>query len=215
MLFDETEINDQPVKIKEKNQRNKKLLISKKQKKDIQIKKKEKLPKVSAEAVSLLPFVDAYDTWIETKNGAMDMYQIESRDIYSLSEGEAKRVIYELTKFFRVYQFDFKLVSMSFPSNTTKQQQYIEQKIRNATNPIYLPFLNKKLEELLYLEAHRMNQEYYLILFADSEEMLNDQKKTVKRMLHLAMPVHELTKEKKQKILYKLTNQNAKIIYSS
>jgi len=94
--------------------------------------------KVSEKAVFLLPFVDRNPDFIELKKGVMDIYQIGGRDIYSLNEDEAKRLIYEKTKFYRVFQNDIKIISMRFPANTQLQQQYLQKKIQNTVNPIYL-----------------------------------------------------------------------------
>lgn len=208
MIFDETKWKEQT---KEKAKNKKKSTL--KQKNKIK-RKKEKLPKVNAKAVSLLPFVDIDANFIEAKNGSViDIYQIGSRDIHSLNEDEGKRLIYEMTKFYRVYQYDFKFVAMSFPANTKVQQQYLEKKISNTSNPIYIQYLNHKLEELKFLEKHRVNQEYYIFLFANSLSMLDDQKKTIRRMLQFALPIQVLPEEKKQQILAKLNNQNSKVIY--
>lgn len=204
MIFDETKKFDT---FKTKSKKPKKVKLNKKRE------KKAKPPKVYDRAVSLLPFVDINSGYIELKKGVMDIYQIGSRDIYSLNEDEAKRLIYEKTRFYRVFQSDFKFVSMSFPTNTGIQQQYLQRKIQTNQNPIYLPYLYKKIEELKFLEENRLNQEYYLFLFADSVAMLNDQKKTVKRMLQMALPLKEISKGKKEQILSKLNNQSSKIIY--
>lgn len=204
MIFDETKKADT---FKIKSKKPKKVKLNKKRE------KKAKPPKVYDRAVSLLPFVDINSDVIELKKGVMDIYQIESRDIYSLNEDEAKRLIYEKTRFYRVFQSDFKFVSMNFPMNTGIQQQYLQRKIQTNQNPVYLPYLYKKVEELKFLEENRLNQEYYLFLFADSVAMLNDQKKTVKRMLQMALPLKEISEGKKEQILSKLNNQSSKIIY--
>lgn len=191
-----------------------------KQKKEKKVKKKvnkdEKPKKVPKTIADVLPIVDISDEgYIELKNGFMEILQIESEDMSSLKDDDIDRIIRSLTKFLRVYTDDFKWVGMRFPKNTSKQKEYWIKQMANTEDPIRFAYQQKKVEELELLEKTRTSKEYYLFLFSpnrlDSSE-LTDNIKTAKKEHRTALPLKQITPEKKYQILYKFNNQNSKIM---
>lgn len=210
-------------KAKKEEMKKKKIKLSKEEK--IKIKEEKKLKKqelkemkienkkVLGTTKELLEFIDVDDdeSFI-MKNGYLDIFQIESKDIYSFSETETKMHIYNFISFLRNYIEDFKIISMNFPVNTVKQQQYIRKKINDCKNEVYFKFLNEKLNELIFLDEHRQNREFYIMIFANEKSNKEDVTRTLLRNQNVAIQFKTLDIEKKLKILFKMNNPNTKLM---
>ena len=192
----------------------KKLLKEKKKlkKKELkEIRKEDK--KVLLTTKELLPFKDEDDDdSIITKMGHIDIFQIDSKDIYSLNEIERKMHIYSFVSFLRGYVYDFKLISMKFPVNTLKQQRFLEKKLKECDNEIYANFLKEKLDQLIFLEENRQNKEFYIMIFIKDTDNKEEVKGLLLRNQNIAIQLKPLEVEKKLKILFKLNNPNTKLI---
>ena len=207
----------------EKEKKNIKVKLTKEEKK---IKKEEKKQKrwelkeirkankdVLASTKDLLGFVDVDDDdSIIMKNGYLDIFQIDSKDIYSLTDVETTMNIYNFIAFLRSYPFDIKLITMNFPVNTLKQQEFIKKKIKECDNEKYYYELIEELEQLVYLESTRQNREFYIMIFIKDTEEKESIKRTLFRSQNIAVQLIPLTVEKKLKILFKLNNPNTKLI---
>ena len=169
--------------------------------------------KVLLTTKELLPFKDADDDdSIITKIGYIDIFQIDSKDIYSLNEIERKMHIYSFVSFLRGYVYDFKLITMKFPVNTLKQQRFLEKKLKECDNEIYANFLKEKLEQLIFLEENRQNKEFYIMIFIKDTDNKEEVKGLLLRNQNMAIQLKPLDVEKKLKILFKLNNPNTKLI---
>lgn len=191
----------------------KKLLKEKKKlkKKELkEIRKEDK--KVLLTTKELLPFKDADDDSIITQMGHIDIFQIDSKDIYSLNEIERKMHIYRFVSFLRGYVYDFKLISMKFPVNTLKQRKFLEKKLKECDNEIYANFLKEKLDQLIFLEENRQNKEFYIMIFIRDTDNKEEVKGLLLRNQNIAIQLKPLEVEKKLKILFKLNNPNTKLI---
>lgn len=192
----------------------KKLLKEKKKlkKKELkEIRKEDK--KVLLTTKELLPFKDADDDdSIITKMGHIDIFQIDSKDIYSLNEIERKMHIYSFVSFLRGYVYDFKLISMNFPVNTLKQQRFLEKQLKECDNEIYANFLKEKLDQLIFLEENRQNKEFYIMIFIKDTDNKEEVKGLLLRNQNIAIQLKPLDIEKKLKILFKLNNPNTKLM---
>ncbi|MBQ8997259.1 MAG: hypothetical protein IJ086_01040 [Clostridium sp.] len=183
----------------------------KQRKKEIkEIRKENK--KVLLTTKELLPFKDVDDDdSIITNMGHIDIFQIDSKDIYSLNEIERKMHIYSFVSFLRGYVYDFKLITMKFPVNTVKQQLFLEKKLKECNNEIYANFLREKLDQLIFLEENRQNKEFYIMIFIKDTDNKEEVKGLLLRNQNIAIQLKPLDIEKKLKILFKLNNPNTKL----
>lgn len=208
----------------EKEKKNTKVKLTKEEKK---IKKEEKKQKklelkeirkankdVLASTKELLGFinVDDDDDSIRMNNGYIDIFQIDSKDIYSLTDVEITMNVYNFIAFLRAYPFDIKLITMNFPVNTLKQQEFIKKKIKECDNEKYYYELIEELEQLVRLEATKQNREFYMMIFIKDTEDKESIKRTLFRSQNIAVQLMPLPLEKKLKILFKLNNINTKLI---
>lgn len=213
--FDDIKIEKEKNNIKVKlTKEEKKIKKEEKKQKKLELKEIRKANKdVLASTKELLGFVDVDDDdSIIMKNGYLDIFQIDSKDIYSLTDVETTMNIYNFIAFLRSYPFDIKLITMNFPVNTLKQQEFIKKKIKECDNKKYYYELIEELEQLVYLESTRQNREFYIMIFIKDTEEKESIKRTLFRSQNIAVQLIPLTVEKKLKILFKLNNPNTKLI---
>lgn len=174
---------------------------------------KNEYKKVDKVVVDLLPFLDILeDGSFKTKYGYMNMYQVKTKDLNSLSSNEVESHIVEFATFLRSCTNDIKIVSMKYPVNTEVQQQHLLKKIESTNkDSFFLPFLQKKLDELTKIEELRQNTEFYLFVFYHDEKQKREREKSLIRLNSLAVSLKEIDVNKKIKILFKLNNLNSKI----
>lgn len=174
--------------------------------------KKEVKVKIKSSIADIIPVIDmTANGYFELRNHEyLEIVQLTSKDIYSLNADDKNHDIYSLAFFLQSYLDDIKLVPLNFPVDTSVQQRFIQRRIEKARNPIYIPFLQKKLQELQFIESNRTNREYYLFLYSDNEYTLSNKVNQVERLLQRTCPVIKLTDDKKINILYKLNNLNSK-----
>ena len=227
MVFKKFEdINIRPskekIKEREKKEKREKIKLSKEEKLKAKEEKKrlkeemKNLKKtdrsISAYTKDIMDFVDIdEDDRFIMKYGYMDLYQIKTKDVHALSESDIQRHIYSFISFLRAYSEDFKILSMNFPVNTTTQQKYIEKNLKVTTNPIAKKFLQRKLDELIFLEQNRFDKEFYIMIFASNKEEIEDRERVLYMNQNIAFKVEEINLEKKLKILFKLNNFNTKL----
>lgn len=213
--FDDIKIEKEKKNIKVKlTKEEKKIKKEEKKQKRLELKEIRKANKdVLASTKELLGFVDVDDDdSIIMKNGYLDIFQIDSKDIYSLTDVETTMNIYNFIAFLRSYPFDIKLITMNFSVNTLKQQEFIKKKIKECDNEKYYYELIEELEQLVYLESTRQNREFYIMIFIKDTEEKESIKRTLFRSQNIAVQLIPLTIEKKLKILFKLNNPNTKLI---
>ena len=213
--FDDIKIEKEKKNIKVKlTKEEKKIKKEEKKQKKLELKEIRKANKdVLASTKELLGFVDVDDDdSIIMKNGYLDIFQIDSKDIYSLTDVETTMNIYNFMAFLRSYPFDIKLITMNFPVNTLKQQEFIKKKIKECDNEKYYYELIEELEQLVYLESTRQNREFYIMIFIKDTEEKESIKRTLFRSQNIAVQLIPLDLEKKLKILFKLNNPNTKLM---
>ena len=129
----------------------------------------EKEHAINKSVLDVIP-IAYYDTSVDAykmKNGEyMDFFKINTKDIYSLSENE--RILYDLTftKLYRTYPDDLKFITLNFPTNTRKQQEYWKHKIELTTNPFLKKQQEEKLFQLEWLQRNSTKREFYLCYYA-------------------------------------------------
>lgn len=174
--------------------------------------RKGKRKKIVTSFADIIPIIDIveYD-FFEMRNGEfMEIVQVTSKDIYSLNENDKDNDIFSLAYLFQAYIPDIKLVPLHTPVNLELQKNNIIRNIRKCKEPAYIPFLEKKLAELEFIEKNRTNKEYFFFLYADSIKTLLERKSQFKKLFGRSNPIIELELEKKLNVLYQLSNLNSK-----
>ncbi|MEV2908302.1 hypothetical protein ABNF65_06505 [Paenibacillus larvae] len=159
----------------------------------------------------ILPFIRIEADHIVLKNGVMDIFQISSYDLDTLNEDDLNRYVYMRVRFIRSYGYDYKEVALNFPINTTEQQNYWKSKRENTQNPVYLRHIDRKLEQLKFLEEERTNREFFLFIYADNKEQLEERRRIAFSQFKKSFPLIRISNKKKEDVLFMINNQNSKL----
>lgn len=149
------------------------------------------------------------------ENGTyMDMFQINCKDLISAPEDIVIFDNYTWDIFYKTYAKDIKIVSFNFPSDTTRQRNYISHKLYNTENPVFSDMLSDKLSEAEEIAKSRKDREFVLMFFASSVDDLREKRAVIfGNLSRPAVPlVRRITYEKKEQILYKLGSSSEVIL---
>lgn len=173
----------------------------------------ERLAKSVRSITKIIPIKDTYRGVFKYYDGSfMDIIQIRTKDLASISESEINMDLYILTKMNRLYTESYKLISINFPTNTKTQQAYFRNKINHCTNRKHERVLQEKLDSLIEAEQTSTSREHYIMLFGNSYEHLMNNEETILNYLgeNLSEPI-DLSK--KVQFLYMLANKSTCIFY--
>ena len=177
-----------------------------------QHKKQEKATKKEAQRLlisEIFPVIagDERESCFIMENGTyMDMFQINCKDLISAPEDIVIFDNYTWDIFYKTYAKDIKIVSFNFPSDTTRQRNYISHKLYNTENPVFSDMLSDKLSEAEEIAKSRKDREFVLMFFAATVDDLREKRAVIfGNLSRPAVPlVRRITYEKKEQILYKL-----------
>lgn len=173
--------------------------------------KRKREGKVLSQTPYVVPFLQIQEDVIYLKEGVMDILQIEPSDLQSLNDTDLNILLLAQTRFLRSYFYDYKEVALNFPANTERQKRYWLKKRKKTTDPLRLRFIDRKLFEFDFLEKERTNREFFLFLYADNKQQLDERKDVVIRGMKQSFPIKKISQEKKEDILFLLNNQNTKL----
>ncbi|WP_240458793.1 hypothetical protein [Virgibacillus sp. Bac330] len=173
--------------------------------------KRKREGKVLSQTPYVVPFLQIQEDVIYLKEGVMDILQIEPSDLQSLNDTDLNILLLAQTRFLRSYFYDYKEVTLNFPANMERQKRYWLKKRKKTTDPLRLRFIDRKLFEFDFLEKERTNREFFLFLYADNKQQLDERKDVVIRGMKQSFPIKKISQEKKEDILFLLNNQNTKL----
>ena len=176
-------------------------------------KKKQEKPKVD-KVLQIRGYDKEAQCYLMKNGGFMDLIQINSKDLVNSSADEVEYDCMKFAKEYKLEEADLKLIVLNFPCDTKRQQAYYEIKLEQTKNAVYKNFLQKKLDELIWLGKNDTTREFYFMLFAKSHTDLEKQITTLKTVLHTGRDglLIELTDEKKHQIIYRLNNKGDSLI---
>ena len=149
----------------------------------------------------------------EKENLIFDIIKICSKDLVNSSDDEIDYDQYRYTKLYKIYYEDLKIICMNFPCNTQKQQSYLKKKIEKTNNAKMKHWLQRRLDELEWLEKNRTTREYYYMIFSQNlEEHLSNKNNIFSALQSGRNGLCEtISEEEKIQILYKLNNKSSLI----
>lgn len=173
--------------------------------------KKEKPPKISKSTLQILSIRDYNEDreyYIMEDGTIMNIVQFICKDLTTTNVQDIEMDILQLTKHLRLYYDDVKIISINIPVDCKTQIDYLTFKIEHCRNEIQKRFLQRSLEEQIWLQKNRLNKEFYYMIFAGSPEKYEENHKTLMDTLYQSKLICLLDKEKKDTVLYKMCNKN-------
>lgn len=178
---------------------------------------KKKNSNVDKTILNILPirkYDDSVGAFIYENGTYMDFFYIVPSDRSNMQADELQFNIYNNIKFYRLYYPDSKIISMNFPVNTAMQREYLQQKMKKATDKVRKLWLEREIEELSILDQNVMRREYYLMFFGKNKDEFMKNKDNIEKWIGNGRSrlVEGLEKEKKIQIVRKLCNMNSLIL---
>jgi len=176
-----------------------------------EMKAQDKKPNMLKQTSNILPFMQIHDDYILLKEGVMDIFQVQTKNIHALNDVDLNYLLLSRAQFLRSYFRSFKEVILNFPTNIEVQRTYWLKKKQQASNASRLNYIEQKLFEFEFLERERYNREFFMFVYADDKEELADRKHDCKQGMHNSFPLQEISRDKKEQILFLLNNQNTQL----
>lgn len=175
------------------------------------IKKKVRIKKPSSRMLSLLP-VRRYDyeneCYIRADGTIEDLVCIKSKSLDTQSQMELDRDILLITKYFRLYKDDIKIIAINIPINCSEQVRFLNHKINNCTDYYRKKQLEIKKAEMEWLEKNRLNKEFYIKFFSRDLEEHRKHKEIINENLGAGNMLVSIEKRQKDIVLMKMNNKN-------
>lgn len=162
----------------------------------------------------ILPIIDyseEYSCFICRDKTYMDILKVQSKDLDTLDDSQIQLDILDFLKLYRTYAADMKIVGMNFPVDTSSQQRNINLIKKRTENTIFMEALDEELTELEQVQENFTEREYYLFIYADRLEDLNDRRSKIRVLLERNGMYALITQQKKEQILRKINNPNSRI----
>lgn len=141
----------------------------------------------------------------------MDIIKIRCHDLENSDPDIVTAECYALLKWIKTYPYEYEIVGLNFPVNTTEQQNAIEHIMGRTENPQHLYYLNQKYTELKVIDNKMIERQFYLFLFYENSDELRLQRNKTLIQLGQAALAETITRKQKELVLYKINNKNLQV----
>lgn len=165
--------------------------------------------KTTKDIIEISYYDDDLGCFIMKDNTYMDLIQITTKDLVSSADDEVEYDIMKFTKLYKMYAGDIKIMAMNFPCKTMVQQEYLKHKINSTHNEMYKKFLQRSLDELVWIEKNDVMREYYYMIFGSKQSEIKSNRNLIFNTLGSGKNGLEqkLDKDKKIQICERLNNK--------
>lgn len=170
---------------------------------------KPKKIQITRTLLDVFPIRDYKDNFYLTDdNQIIDIFQIRGKSFYNSSDEEIETMVENLAYFYRLHKADFKFIGMNYPTNTKSQQAFLTMKQQQPELEKYEELINEKIAQLQYLEQNTTDREAFIMIFAKNE---NHYETLCHILTRSCLHVEQISKEKKDNIIFQLNNMNKKV----
>lgn len=172
------------------------------------------MPAAMADLLPVIAWDEGSNYGITCDGGIIDFLQITCKNLNTASDDEIEFDNLKWDKLYMTYPDDLKIVALNFPIDVTDQLAYIKRIAARTANPILFRSLEKEYDRLASISGSTADREYYLFFYAEDHQKYLDKKSKIKGTLNRGGNplVTELSRQKKEKILYKLNNLNSRLV---
>lgn len=191
------------------NTKNKKAATKQQKKKDATV------ASLTRKTSEIIPITDVFNGVFKLKDGKyMDLLSIKTKDLMNASDEAVNTDMFLLTRLYKAYTNDIKLISLNFPTNTKSQQAYFQHKITHNNHPLLAPILEEKLGELIEDEKTSTSREHYIMYWGDTYEDLEKNRNNIMGALGKGL-VEESELSKKIQVLFSMNNMSSAIFFDA
>lgn len=113
---------------------------------------------------TLIPIKDVVNGYFKYINNTyMGIVKLRTRDIMNASQEEIDNDMELLVHFNRVYDDDYKLISLNYPTNTKTQQAYFKDKIEHSSNDTFTDILQESYDNVREAEFNNTSRNHYIM----------------------------------------------------
>lgn len=175
----------------------------------------EKSSKNTTKKMNILLEIKDYDNvnqcFIMNDGTYFDILKLRCRDLLNADEDSIVNECYALLKWMKTFQYEYEIVGLNFPVNTTEQQSSVEHIMRRTENPQNAHYLNQKLNELKIIDNKMIEKQFYLFLFFDDIDTLTLERNKVLNQLGRVSLIESIERFYKELILFKINNKTRPI----
>lgn len=171
---------------------------------------KKNVSKTVKDLIPISDYDDNTDCFLLKDNTYMDIIQIKTKDMINSADDENEYDCLRYTKLYRLYADDLKMIAINFPCNTQEQQRYLEHKIAGTKNQVFKSFLQKRKDELVWIEKNNTTREYYFMIFGKKASDIEKNRITMGNTVGFGTVglLEQISKERKHQVLFKINNKN-------
>lgn len=143
----------------------------------------------------------------------MTFVEIATKDIPNLLDDEVQRDELIMAKFYKMFN-EVKMISLNFPTNTTRQRKFLEKKLEQTNSPVRRKWLLRSIDELELQDKNTTKREFYFCIYAKSLSELTDKMNLIGSCLGFGLMglAKRVSDTKKHQIMFKLCNMNSLVI---
>lgn len=137
-----------------------------------------------------------------------EMLQVEGLGLETLSTVQVTNILNNYLQFLRRYSDDITYITSLYPVETERQRAYWVRKFDKAKSDTQRHYIDDRIAMLDATHEQKSNQEYTLIVFADTIQNLKDNLTRIRNWGGEAVKTHKINRQKKLDKLEQLNNMN-------
>lgn len=160
---------------------------------------------------------------VDKDNEYQAFLQVKTADLVSMKESDLNRVISQLTSICRVYSEPFKIMSMTYLTETSTQQSYWKGRINKyrrilLSNELPLKEQNRyetmlrlamdNLRRVTWIEENLTELTFFIVVYGKSEKEIETHVRDMIRFGGKQFNLRQVKQSKLEDIIFRLNNMN-------
>lgn len=177
--------------------------------------------------VDVIPYkrITDEDYLVDGFNEYQAYLKVTTTDLISLNASDLKKFIHQLSTLCRLYTDCFKILSMTYPTETKNQQLYWKSKIseyrkkllRNLSDTEYkryqsmLKLASDNLRRVTWVEEQLSELTFFIVVYGKNKKELDNHVRDMIRFGGKPFSLKLVRRDELEKIVFKLNNMNTEI----
>jgi hypothetical protein len=172
--------------------------------------KKNKISNTVLDIIPIRYYDHANECFILSDKSVLDIVGIKCKDFNTASDSDIDNDMLALTRFFRTYVDDIKIISINIPTSCEEQIKFVNHKIAKCRNEFRRNQLEIKKAELEWIEKNRLNKEFYIMYQSKDIQDHIKHKDIIIEKLGNGNLLNMINEKEKEVVLMKMNNKNVK-----
>ncbi|WP_147809074.1 hypothetical protein [Bacillus sp. SH7-1] len=152
--------------------------------------------------------------------------KVKTTDLYSMNEDDLRRYMNQLTSLCKVYHEPFKILSLTYSTETTEQQVYWkrmavrfqgrmnQEGVSKEQERVYYQRYSLAIENLnraLWVEKNLKELAFFIVVYGKDEKELVKNVKDMKRYGGRQFDLQNMRAQEVEKLIFKMQNMNSEM----